>query len=121
MDVKEKIKELSKKFSGEITGLRRKIHQNPELSFKEFETSKLIQDKLTRLKIDKVQRISDTGVVGLIKNKNGKCVALRADIDALPIQEKTGLSFSSKNPGVMHPSGPDAHTSMFYGVSLILK
>lgn len=121
MDIKNKIKELSKKYSGEITGLRRKIHQNPELSFKEHETTKLIYDKLSKLKINQVQRITETGVVGLIKNKQGKCVALRADIDALPILEKTGLPFSSKNPGVMHACGHDAHTSMLYGAALILN
>ena len=121
MDIKDKIKKLSSKYSKEIIDLRRSIHRNPELSFREFETTKLINEKLSKLKIDKVERISETGVIGLIKNKNGKCVALRADIDALPIQENTGLPFSSKNPGVMHACGHDAHTSMLYGAAMILN
>lgn len=122
MDIKEKIHGLSAKYSKEIIELRRTIHKNPELSFKEFETTKLIQNKLKGLKIDKIERPSDTGVIGLIKGKGGKgkCVALRADIDALPITENTGLPFSSKNTGVMHACGHDAHTSMLYGAAKIL-
>jgi hippurate hydrolase len=85
VDIKQKIKQLSAKYSKQIIELRRKIHQNPELSFNQFETTKLITQKIKKLRIDKVQRLSETGVVGLIKNKSGKCVALRADFDALPI------------------------------------
>jgi amidohydrolase len=120
-DIKRKIKKLSEKYSKEIIELRRKIHQNPELSFEEYETSKLIYEKLSKLKIDRVQRVSQTGVVGLIKSKNGKCVGLRADMDALPIHEKTGLPFASKNPGIMHACGHDVHTSMLYGAAMILN
>ncbi|MCI0450426.1 MAG: M20 family metallopeptidase [Chlorobi bacterium] len=120
-DIKSKIKKLAEKYSKEIIDLRRKIHRNPELSFEEYETSKLVYEKLSKLKIDRVQRVSQTGVVGLIKNKNGKCVGLRADMDALPIHEKTGLPFASKNHGVMHACGHDAHTSMLYGAALILN
>jgi len=121
MDIKNRIKKLAEKHSKDIIDLRRRIHQNPELSFEEYETSKLVYEKLSKLKIDKVQRISQTGVVGLIKNKNGKCVGLRADMDALPIHEKTGLPFASKKHGVMHACGHDAHTSMLYGAALILN
>lgn len=122
MNIKEKIEQLSKKYSPEIINLRRTIHQNPELSFKEYETTKLIDSKLKALKIDKVEKISETGVIGLIINdKRGKCVALRADIDALPIQENTGLPFSSKNPGIMHACGHDTHTAMLYGAAMILN
>jgi amidohydrolase len=120
MDIKQKIQQLAGKFSKEIIELRRTIHKNPELSFKEFETSKLIYNKLKTLKVDRVERPSETGVVGLIKGKNGKCVALRADIDALPITENTSLPFSSKNKGVMHACGHDAHTAMLYGAAKIL-
>ncbi len=75
------------------------------------------------MKLDGLEKVTETGVVGLIKNKNGssKCVGLRADIDALPILENTGLPFASKNPGVMHACGHDAHTSMLYGAALILN
>lgn len=121
MNIKQKIKDLSAKYSREVIELRRKIHRNPELAFNEFETTKLVQEKLKKLRIDKVERLTDTGVVGLIKNKNGKCVALRADIDALPIVENTGLAFASKNKGVMHACGHDAHTAMLYGAAKILN
>jgi len=121
MDIKKKINSLSAKYAKEIISLRRAIHQNPELSFKEFETSKLVHKKLSVLKLDKLQKISGTGVVGLIDNGRGKCVGLRADLDALPITEQTGLTFASKNPGVMHACGHDAHTSMLYGAALILN
>lgn len=120
MDIKQKIHQLAGKYSKEITELRRTIHKNPELSFKEFETSKLIYNKLKAIKVDRIERPSETGVVGLIMGKNGKCVALRADIDALPITENTGLTFSSKNKGVMHACGHDAHTAMLYGAAKIL-
>ncbi len=116
-----KIKYLSKKYSKEIITLRRKLHQYPELSFKEYKTSKLIFDKLSKLKPDDLRVTGGTGVVGFLGNKNkGKCVALRSDTDALPIDEQTSLRFASKNPGVMHACGHDAHSAMLYGAALIL-
>lgn len=122
MELKNEIKRLSGKYSKSIIELRRAIHKNPELSFKEFETTKLIYKKLSGLRLDKVQKTSDTGVTALISNnKKGKCVALRADIDALPILENTGLPFASKNTGVMHACGHDAHTAMLYGAACILR
>jgi len=122
MNAIEKIKLLSQKYSKEIISLRRKIHQKPELAFQEFETSKLIYSALKKLKLDRVQIIAGTGVVALIDGKQkGKCAALRADIDALPIHEKTGLPFASKNPGKMHACGHDAHTAMLYGAAKILS
>lgn len=123
MNIKSEIKRLSQKFEKDVIALRREIHQNPELAFNEFETSKLIYEKLSKIKLDSLKKVTETGVVGLIKNKNGssKCVGLRADIDALPILENTGLPFASKNPGVMHACGHDAHTSMLYGAALILN
>jgi amidohydrolase len=121
MDIKEKIKSLADKYSEEIILVRRAIHQNPELAFKEYETSDFIFKKLSALKLNKVSRISETGVVALLNNKKGKCIGLRSDHDALPIQEQTGLPFASKNPGVMHACGHDAHTSMLYGAAKILS
>lgn len=118
--MKEKIIAISKKYEKEIIHLRRKIHENPELSFEEFQTSKLIYEKLKKLKLDNVSKIGGTGVTGLIKNE-GKCVVLRSDLDALPINEKTGLSYSSKAEGKMHACGHDAHTAMLYGAALILS
>jgi len=123
MNVKNKINILSKKFTPGIIDLRRKIHANPELSFQEYETSKLIYSKLAPLKLSSLAKSAKTGVVGLIKGsgKKSNCVALRADIDALPILENTGLAFASRNEGVMHACGHDAHTSMLYGAALILN
>jgi amidohydrolase len=120
MDIKNKIESLARKYSKDITGLRRTIHANPELSFEEFETTNLIQSKLKKLPLNSVKRITDTGVIALLKGKGKKCVALRADIDALPITEKTNLPFSSNNPGNMHACGHDAHTAMLYGAAKIL-
>ena len=78
----EEIKRLAKEYSKEIISLRREMHRNPELSFREINTSKLIFRKLNSLNLDKVERIAKTGVTGLIlkKNSRGKCVALRSDI-----------------------------------------
>lgn len=121
MDIKNRIDGLSKKFEKEIISVRREIHRYPELAFEEFKTSALVYNKLKKLKLEKLEKISGTGVVGLMGKKKGKCVGLRADIDALPIHENTGLQFSSKNPGKMHACGHDAHTSMLYGAALILN
>jgi amidohydrolase len=122
MDVINQIKKLSGKYTKDIINLRRDIHQNPELSFKEFETSKLIYKKLKSLKLDNVQKIGGTGVTAFLSGSRGrKCVGLRADLDALPILENTGLPFSSKNRGVMHACGHDAHSAMLYGAALILS
>jgi len=124
MDIKNTIESLARKYSKEITGIRRNIHANPELSFEEFETTKLIQSKLKKLPLNSVKRITDTGVIALLKGqgkmKGNKCVALRADIDALPILESTGLPFASKNKGKMHACGHDAHSAMLYGAAIIL-
>lgn len=103
----------------EIIKHRRHIHANPELSFKEFETSKYIQTELDKLNIP-YKVMAETGVVGLI-GKGDNCVALRADIDALPIKEETDLDFSSENDGVMHACGHDMHASMLLGAAKILK
>ncbi len=122
MDIKEEIKRLSVKFSKDIISLRRKIHQNPELAFQEYETSGLIYSELKKLRLENVRRIAGTGVTALIRgNRKGKCAALRADIDALPIHEDTGLPFSSRNEGKMHACGHDAHSAMLYGAARILN
>ncbi|NQW29236.1 MAG: amidohydrolase [Ignavibacteria bacterium] len=105
-------------FSG-MSAIRRTIHRNPELSFQEFETSKYIQSVLSDLNVEH-QVIAGTGVVAHI-GTGAKCVALRADIDALPILEETDLEFSSVNPGVMHACGHDMHTTMLLSAAKILK
>ncbi|MCX7877605.1 MAG: M20 family metallopeptidase [Ignavibacteria bacterium] len=117
-----KIKDLSLKFTPQIINLRRKLHANPELSFKEHRTTSLLESEVAKFRPDGIKRITETGFVALIKgSKKGKCVALRADIDALPIEEKTGLPFSSRNRGVMHACGHDAHSAMLFGAGRILS
>ena len=120
--IKEKIKTLAKKYADEFIKVRHHLHANPELSYKEFETSKFVQQKLTELGIP-FEVKATTGVIGLIKGKNpGKrIIALRADMDALPITEENDVEYKSKNIGVMHACGHDVHTSVLLGASKILN
>jgi amidohydrolase len=108
----EKIKSLSEKYFSETQSYRHHIHSNPELSFQEYETSAYIQSQLKHLGIN-FEVKADTGIVAHVfgKNANKKVVALRADIDALPIQETNEVPYKSKNAGVMHACGHDVHTS----------
>lgn len=110
--------EINKIFQ-DIVLIRRKIHQNPELSFSEYKTSELIRSFLKKNSI-KFEVLAETGTIGYIGNGE-PCVALRADIDALPIKEETGLDFASNIDGVMHACGHDMHTSILLGASKILK
>ena len=103
----------------ELISHRRKIHINPELSFEEYETSAYIRQVLDKLGIEN-ESLAGTGVVAHL-GQGTKCVALRADIDALPIYEETELSFSSKRPGVMHACGHDLHTAILLGTAKLLK
>jgi len=98
---------------------RRHIHSNPELSFMEFETSAYIQERLASLDIP-FRVVATTGVVATI-GSGDRCVALRADIDALPMQEETGLPYASTRPGVMHACGHDTHTTMLLTAAQVLK
>ncbi|TAE23436.1 MAG: amidohydrolase [Candidatus Kapaibacterium sp.] len=102
-----------------MVDFRRALHQNPELSFQEFETSAFIQARLGELNVP-FQIMAQTGVVARI-GAGERCVALRADIDALPIQEESGVAFHSKKPGLMHACGHDAHTAMLLGAAAMLK
>lgn len=108
----EKIKSLSEKYFSETQSYRHHIHANPELSFQEYETSAFIQSQLKQLGID-FEVKADTGIVAHVYGKNAekKVVALRADIDALPIQETNEVPYKSKNAGIMHACGHDVHTS----------
>ena len=117
-----KIKLLANKYKEEFIAVRRDIHSNPELSYIEFETSKYIQTKLTEWGIPFVV-MATTGVVGLIKGKNAaeRIVALRADMDALPIVEENDVTYKSKNLGVMHACGHDVHTTCLLGAAKILN
>ncbi|RST75174.1 amidohydrolase [Siminovitchia acidinfaciens] len=105
----------------EMVQTRRYLHQHPELSFKEFKTAAYIADFYKKLGIDVKTGVGGNGVVARIKGgKPGKTVALRADFDALPIQEETGLPYSSKAPGVMHACGHDAHTAVLLTIGKVL-
>ncbi len=108
----------------EITAWRRDIHENPEILFETHRTSALVAQKLAEFGCDEVvEKIGRTGVVGVIKGKSntsGKTIALRADMDALPILEATGLDYASKTPGAMHACGHDGHTAMLLGAAKYL-
>lgn len=112
----------AEKIMDEIVEIRRDLHQHPEIGTKEFRTAEIISKKLKEYGVDIVEHLAQTAVVGLIQGKkgDGKCVALRADIDALPVTEETGLAFSSQIPGMMHACGHDMHTAMLLGVAKIL-
>lgn len=119
--MKERIKQKAREIRDELIAIRRHLHQNPELSFKEYETSKFVQDQLIKLNIP-FEVKADTGIVALINGKNDeRVIALRADMDALPIQEENDCDYSSMNKGVMHACGHDVHTTSLLGVAMILK
>lgn len=117
------IQALAEKHIDATISHRRYIHQHPELSFKEYNTSKYIQQVLTDLGIEYETGYVETGIVAHIKGKNPdkNCFALRADMDALPITEATGLPFESVNKGVMHACGHDVHTSCVLGAAAMLN
>ena len=122
MSAKKQIQDLSKEFLPKIIDIRRNLHSNPELSFQEFETSKYIKSILADWGIPFQEHIANTGIVVLLKGKNPEksCTALRADFDALPIQEENEVEYCSKNNGVMHACGHDAHTASLLGALKIL-
>ena len=108
-------------FEDEIIRIRRRIHQHPELSFKEFETARLVAQKLRTMNIKVKTGVGGNGVVGLLKGSHpGNVVGLRADMDALPINEGTDEPFKSKNRGVMHACGHDTHVAMLLGSAMLL-
>jgi amidohydrolase len=119
----DQIKDLAKKYTALVTEARQHLHQNPELSFEEFETSKYICSILDKLKIPYTTGHVKTGIVVLLKGKNPdkKVVMLRADMDALPITEQNTVAYTSKNPGVMHACGHDVHSACALGAAAILN
>ena len=121
-DLIQKIKGLSAACFEDILEIRRHIHANPELSFEEYNTASFIENKLDEFGIKNIERIADTGVTFCLEGKEkGKTIALRADIDALPIHEANEVAYKSKNDGVMHACGHDVHTSNLLGVAKILS
>lgn len=121
--LKDQIKTLAKAYKSETIALRRHLHSNPELSFQEYKTAEFIEEKLKSFGIEKQERKANTGIVALIEGKNPgkKTIALRGDIDALPIIEQNDVSYKSLNPGVMHACGHDVHTSSLLGAAKILN
>jgi amidohydrolase len=118
----DKVLALSDGIEAEVIRIRRDIHKHPELSFKEERTARLVADKLRLMGVRVTEGIAGNGVIGIIEGRNaGKTVALRADMDALPLQENSGLAFESDNPGVMHACGHDFHTANLLGVAHILS
>jgi amidohydrolase len=119
--IKEKIQQLAKTIFGDVVANRRHIHANPELSFEEYKTSAFVAAQLDALGIP-YQKMADTGLVALIKGAkpSDKVIALRADMDALPILEANDVPYKSKNEGVMHACGHDVHTSSLLGTAKIL-
>ncbi|WP_422484864.1 M20 metallopeptidase family protein [Gudongella sp. DL1XJH-153] len=118
MDIKNEIENLKE----ELISLRRDFHQHPELGFQEFRTGKIVADYLEDLGLEVERNIAKTGVVGLLKGKHpGKTIALRTDMDALPLTEETGLSFESDNEGNMHACGHDGHLAMMLIAAKVLS
>ena len=120
--LQQQIKDLAKQLAPELIEVRRYLHAHPELSYKEFKTSAYIQQQLTTLNIP-FEVKATTGVIGLIKGKNPdkRVVALRGDMDALPITEENDVPYKSVNPGIMHACGHDVHTTCLLGAAKILN
>jgi amidohydrolase len=122
MIASEQIKQIAKSIHGNVIANRRHLHQHPELSFHEFETQKFVELQLQLIGITDFERVANTGIVALIKGKNPtkKVIALRGDMDALPITEENNTDYISQNIGVMHACGHDVHTSSLLGAATIL-
>ncbi len=120
--LQEKIKALAASYKDEFIAVRRHLHANPELSYQEFETSKFVQEKLASFGIP-FTVIATTGVVGIIEGNNpaSRIIALRADMDALPITEENDVDYKSTRPGIMHACGHDVHTTCLLGAAKILQ
>ena len=121
--MKTKIQQLVANYTDYVTQCYRKIHANPELSFEEYQTSAFVCNELDRMGVEYRSGIAGTGILGIIKGKNPdkKCIALRADMDALPVCEAVNVAWKSKNENVMHACGHDAHTACLLGAAKILN
>ena len=122
MSLSEKIRQLASSYADEFINVRRYLHAHPELSYQEFETSAYVQEHLKELGVP-YSVMATTGVVGIIEGQepSSRVVALRADMDALPIQEANDIDYKSTRPGIMHACGHDVHTSCLLGAAKILQ
>ena len=121
-DTAARIEEEIEKHKLEIIKIRRFIHMNPELGNREFETAKLVASKLMSLGLEIKTGVAKTGVVAMLRgDQQGYTVGIRADMDALPIDEMTDIPFKSLNPGIMHACGHDIHTSIALGTAIVLN
>lgn len=122
MSIKQQIKELAKKNAHEVVAIRRHLHAHPELSYEEYDTAKYVAEQLRNIGIQPLEGVAKTGLTAVIEGKNPtkKVLALRADMDALPIFEANEVEYKSKNEGVMHACGHDAHTASLLGAAKIL-
>lgn len=119
---KRTIREEAKAIAHQLSEWRRHLHQYPELSFQEYETAEYVRRKLEEFgNIDVQTNIAKTGVVGTLSSESGPVIAIRADMDALPITEKSGHFYQSKNEGIMHACGHDAHTAILLGIAKIFS
>ena len=123
MSLLETIKTLSQQYSSEVVTIRRHLHANPELSYQEYNTAKYVATMLRSFGLEPVEGVATTGLVVEVRGNNPdkKSIALRADMDALPIHEANEVEYKSKNPGVMHACGHDVHTSSLLGTAKILN
>src|SRR6056297_2875847 len=124
MTIRQKILNKTAEIESKIIEIRHQIHQNPELSFAETETAALAASEMRRLGFEVKEKIFGTGVLATFKNSNqpdSKTLLIRADMDALPVQEKNDLLFSSQKDGVMHACGHDGHTAILIGTAMVLK
>ena len=120
--LQQKIKDLARQYAPEFIEVRHHLHAHPELSYQEYETSKFVQQKLSEYNIP-FEVKATTGVIGLINGKNpgSRIVALRADMDALPIEEQNDIPYKSTKKGLMHACGHDVHTSCLLGAAKLLS
>jgi amidohydrolase len=123
MSLREKIKQLAKAYANDTVANRRHLHQHPELSFQEYNTARFVAEKLRAVHIEPQEGVANTGLLAVIEGRNPdrKVVALRADMDALPIVETNQVPYKSSVEGVMHACGHDVHTASLLGTARILQ
>jgi len=123
MYLKDEVKRLAKAYAGEVRRFRRFLHANPELSFNEDQTAEYVAEQLESFGLEPTEGIAETGVVAIVEGEKpkSKVIALRADMDALPIQEENNVPYKSRNPGIMHACGHDVHTAILLGTAKVLQ